>query len=60
MTDAEWYAQNGCQHAHCPEHCEKPQPSLVGDVMCCMRCLVLYGVRSEMVPCTPATCDEVK
>ncbi len=58
MSDQEWYAAHSCQHAHCPEGCPKPQPSMVGGEMLCMRCLVLCGVRSKMIPCTPQTCDE--
>ncbi len=56
MTD--WYTQHNCLHAHCIRGCEKPQPDIVADGrLLCMRCLVLCGIESEMVPCTPETCE---
>lgn len=56
--EVDWYATNGCDHGHCPLDCPKPQPALVNGVMLCMRCWVLSGVVSVMVPCVPATCGE--
>lgn len=57
---ADWYAEHGCTHAHCPLGCEKPQPALVDGKMLCMKCLVLTGQISEVVPCTPETCAEAR
>ncbi len=56
-ADEGWYAERGCTHAHCPLGCDKPQPSLVGGRMLCMRCWVQDGIASEMIPCVPETCD---
>lgn len=55
-----WYASNGCDHAHCPVGCDKPQPRTVSGVLVCGKCLVINGVWSEMIPCTPAACEEAK
>lgn len=55
--DVDWYTQHGCTHAHCPFGCDKPQPDMLGDDLVCSRCLVLDGVVSIMIPCTPETCD---
>jgi hypothetical protein len=54
----DWYACHCCEHAHCPLWCEKPQPALVAGELLCMRCWVLFGVRSVMIPYTPASCPE--
>lgn len=56
-ADRRWYEERGCAHAHCPRHCDKPQPMLIGGKMYCMRCLTRDGVFSEMIPCTPEVCD---
>ena len=53
----DWYEVNNCQHAHCPEGCEKPQPVQVGDRLLCSRCMYERGVEVEMIPCHPDTCD---
>lgn len=57
MTKQEWYAKHNCQHAHCPDECEHPQPFLDGDEMLCGRCWHLFGERSLMIPCTPEVCE---
>jgi hypothetical protein len=53
-----WYIQHGCEHAHCPYGCEKPQPFELKGVLYCSRCSAERGIRVEMVPCTPETCPE--
>jgi len=55
--ETNWYKEHNCDHAHCPRDCEKPQPSLIGNRLLCMKCYILEGIESEMAPCTPATCD---
>jgi len=57
-ADREWYRSRGCDHAHCPTGHDKPQPSLSGGRMLCMRCLVVDGVETEVVPCTPENCGD--
>lgn len=59
-TDAKWYQQHGCTHAHCPRGCDqgdKAQPFLdrTGRLWC-GRCVALQGRLTEMVPCTPLNC----
>lgn len=52
----EWCKINYCDHGHCPEECEKPQPIyLWNGLFVCRKCL-LYGIISKMIPCTPETC----
>lgn len=58
MENLEWYMLHRCEHAHCPEGCEKPQPSMSDGKMLCMKCKVLFGVDSVMIPCTPETCND--
>lgn len=69
MTYTDWCILHGCQHGHCENACEKPQPThtewvqhptsgircLVEDLIC-QRCLVVHGVVSVMIPCTPEVC----
>jgi hypothetical protein len=45
-------------HAHCPYDCEHPQPirNVLDGKLYCGRCWIVDNVKSEMVPCTPATC----
>lgn len=58
MAVGDWYERHGCDHAHCPNGCEKPQPVEQPDGRpLCMRCLVYSGVEVECVPCTPEVCD---
>jgi hypothetical protein len=53
-----WLAAHSCDHAHCPEGCEKPQPRMIdGGRLVCGRCLVIEGRISEMIPCVPEICD---
>lgn len=53
-----WYKDHYCDHAHCPLDCEHPQPFLDGSRLLCGRCFVIFGIESEMLPCTPDICDE--
>jgi hypothetical protein len=54
-----WYRLHGCDHAHCPNECEHPQPFLLPDGrMVCGRCAILDGQFVEMIPCTPETCGD--
>lgn len=62
-------AENGCsafpanlsthrEHYHCPLECEHPQPIVCDDGRrLCGRCWFVDDVRTEMVLCTPETCD---
>jgi hypothetical protein len=55
----EWYASHNCDHAHCPDHCEHPQPILLADGrLICGRCAIRFHETVEMVPCTVETCKE--
>lgn len=54
--EEEWYRAQGCQHAHCPLGCDKPQPFWVDGKMLCGRCHA-YGRVVEVVPCLPTTCE---
>ena len=51
ITNDEWFELKGTDHAHCPCHCENPQPVVSGTTMLCGRCLILDGFQCEMVPC---------
>lgn len=44
-------------HAHCPQGCEHPQPFMDGGREYCGRCWFKEGVRTEMVLCSPETCE---
>jgi hypothetical protein len=55
----EWCAERGCDHAHCPDGCEHPQPvMLVDGRLVCGRCLFKCSEVTEMVPCSPEVCKE--
>lgn len=55
----EWCEVRGVTHAHCVLHCDKPQPTLLPDGrLVCGRCLVVDGVASECVACTPDVCGD--
>ncbi len=62
MTDdlrsrAEWYQAHGCDHAHCPNECDHPQPFLLPDGrFVCGRCAIIDHEIVEMSPCTPGAC----
>ncbi len=58
MNELDWYSQHDCTHAHCPLECEKPQPMLRDGKMLCMKCWVLDGIESEVIPCTPSLCGD--
>lgn len=53
-----WYVDNNCDHAHCPHHCEHPQPFLLDGVMVCGRCFFIEKVVTPVEPCNPAICDD--
>lgn len=54
-----WYKDHGCDHAHCPDGCEHPQPVLLSDGrMVCGRCRHKYGETVEVLPCGPEICKE--
>ncbi len=54
-----WCQERGCTHAHCPRHCEHPQPIRADDGrLFCGRCWFRSGELSEMMPCDPATCPD--
>lgn len=59
MTYAAWCAANGCDHGHCPDACEHPQPVALDDGrLVCGRCLFKYGEVCVMVACVPEVCGE--
>lgn len=58
MSEREWCSLNNCDHAHCPEGCEHPQPIVDGERLLCGQCLVLRRHVSEMLPCSTEICDE--
>lgn len=45
-------------HYHCPNDCEKPQPSIYEGKAYCMRCMAEGRGTVEMFACTPETCDD--
>lgn len=57
----QWCAERGVDHAHCPfcsPLCEHPQPYRAADGrLLCGRC-AFQGETTEMVACTPETCEE--
>lgn len=54
-----WCEANSCTHAHCPCHCEHPQPFLLKDGrLVCGECAIVDGFICNMVPCTPANCHD--
>lgn len=59
MAIVNWYTRHNCQHAHCPNGCDKPQPFETDDGrLLCSRCSVQDGVIAEMIPCRPETCED--
>lgn len=52
----EWCRANGCDHAHCPDGCEKPQPRLHAGQMVCGRCLIKFSEVVPVLPCGPGVC----
>lgn len=57
MTEAQWYQENMCDHAHCPSYCEHPQPFIWEGNLICGSC-ASSDIVSEMIPCTPENCEE--
>ena len=55
-TYSEWCKENHCDHGHCPEDCEHPQPFIHDGQLYCGEHWVLGGVLCEMIPCTPENC----
>lgn len=54
----DWYERHSCRHGHCPNGCEKPQPTEGSDGnLYCGRCLHERGEVVAMYPCTPDVCD---
>lgn len=45
-------------HYHCPNDCEKPQPSIYDGKAYCMRCMAEGRGTVEMFLCTPEVCDD--
>lgn len=58
MSYNEWCVLNNCDHAHCPDRCQKPQPFVLYGVLFCGRCWFKYGEMVAMIPCTPDNCGE--
>ena len=60
MTYNEWCREKNCDHAHCPDGCEKPQPFDFDGCgrLVCGRCWFRFGEVVEVVPCTPEICKE--
>jgi len=57
MSNASIYTEPG-QHYHCPNDCEKPQPSRDGERVLCGRYLHEGRGEFEVFLCTPVTCPE--
>lgn len=58
MTYSEWCGKYGCDHAHCPNECDHPQPFIIEkNRLICGRCAILDKEIVEMVPCSPEICD---
>lgn len=55
-----WHEENKCDHAHCPNGCEHPQPFATsnGITLYCGRCWFKDDEWVEMVPCNPQTCKD--
>lgn len=53
-----WCEENGTHHGHCPLGCEHPQPFVHQGRLICGRCFFKHGDITEMVPCTPDTCEQ--
>lgn len=64
FEEDQWYKENNCDHAHCPDNCEHPQPFIQHgkaghkNKMYCGRCYHKYNEMNEMIPCTPEVCKE--
>lgn len=58
MTEDEWYKQNACNHSHCINECEHPQPFMLENNLVCGRCWFIYKIKNIMIPCTPENCKE--
>lgn len=64
MTTTEWYAKHKCDHAHCPNECEHPQPFMIVShaggkywILVCGRCALIDQKIVRMVPCKPGVCE---
>lgn len=57
--ESDWYRRHGCTHAHCPYHCEHPQPFVYEGRLLCGRCAVKDDEAVDMIPCVPETCEGV-
>jgi hypothetical protein len=54
-----WCEANRCDHGHCPEDCEHPQPFARDGKLYCGRCWFVYGeTLTEMIPCGPVVCND--
>lgn len=62
MTYQEWMIKNDCDHGHCPNDCDHPQPFWNDQVnaLICGRCAFKFNEVMEMIPCTPINCDEAR
>lgn len=53
----QWCEDRGASHAHCPLECDHPQPFIHDGKLVCGCCLIMGGIVTEMVPCTPEVCS---
>lgn len=58
MTYTEWCDERKCDHGHCPDGCEHPQPFIKDGKCLCGRCFFRFSEKVEMVPCDERLCDE--
>jgi hypothetical protein len=56
MSEEEWYKKNNCEHAHCPDNCEHPQPFMRNSKLLCGRCWFKFNEEVEMIPCDQDIC----
>lgn len=58
LSDYElWCREKKCGHAHCPCHCDHPQPFFHNGKLVCGECAIVEGSLCEMIPCYPETCE---
>jgi hypothetical protein len=55
---ATWCAAHGCDHAHCPGECERPQPFVLEGVLYCGKHWFDDRTLLPMLPCREGVCDE--
>lgn len=57
-TYLDWCRARDCDHAHCPNECEHPQPFVIADRLFCGRCYFEAQKLVDMLPCGPEMCGD--